>query len=87
MKVHVSAILLLGLIGYASAEMDMGTWCMTYLSTYLEPVSNAHTSGGVPIASSLRPTFAVDSLTSAIRGILFIILLYINGTDIRRSRC
>ncbi|CCT73288.1 uncharacterized protein FFUJ_10028 [Fusarium fujikuroi IMI 58289] len=41
--------------------MNLDTWCVTYLSTYLIPVANPCQSTG---ASSLQPTFAGNSPVS-----------------------
>ncbi|KAF5647970.1 hypothetical protein F52700_1184 [Fusarium sp. NRRL 52700] len=62
MKSHIIVTTVLGASGVLSradhGAMKLDTWCVTYLSTYLVPVSNPGKSTG---ASSLQPTFAGNS--------------------------
>ncbi|KAH7179049.1 uncharacterized protein B0J16DRAFT_166340 [Fusarium flagelliforme] len=75
MKSQIPGISLLGAVGAVSAghyaAVDIDTWCLTYISTYLVPVSvpgdsllpttrnsDAPTTGG-----SLKPTFGRDTST------------------------
>ncbi|KAF5563677.1 hypothetical protein FPHYL_5075 [Fusarium phyllophilum] len=62
MKSRIILTTVLGASGALSTanhgEMSLGTWCVTYLSTYLVPVANPGRSTG---ASSLQPTFAGNS--------------------------
>ncbi|CAJ0555324.1 Ff.00g053890.m01.CDS01 [Fusarium sp. VM40] len=77
MKSHILIATLLGAVGTFSAidqaSMEIDSWCITYLSTYLAPVSNqasvltsterealepiAQESRKLPLVPSVRPTF------------------------------
>ncbi|KAG5659189.1 hypothetical protein KAF25_000391 [Fusarium avenaceum] len=77
MKSHILIATLLGAVGTFSAidqaSMEIDSWCITYLSTYLAPVSNqasalpstkreaiepiAQESRTLPLLPSVRPTF------------------------------
>jgi hypothetical protein len=79
------AVSVLGAIGTVSAghyaAMDVDTWCLTYISTYLAPVSvpgdslsttrnlDAPTTG-----RSLKPTSGRDTSTQTTTGTNFLIL-------------
>lgn len=83
MKTLAFVIALLGVTGVISVtdlgEMEVDSWCVTYVSTYLVPVVNqgdhptiepgeerpaAEDSGRLPFAPSLRPTFARNTSSS-----------------------
>lgn len=83
MKTPAFVIALLGVAGVISMtdleEMEVDSWCVTYVSTYLVPVVNqgdrptiepgeekpaAEDSGRLPFAPSLRPTFARNTSSS-----------------------
>ncbi|KAF4989601.1 hypothetical protein FGRMN_9008 [Fusarium graminum] len=79
MKTLIFAVALLGVTGLCSAndqgEMEMDTWCVTYVSTYLAPAANqgdgptnepgerptGQESGRLPFVPSIRPTFAKNT--------------------------
>ncbi|KAF5664272.1 hypothetical protein FHETE_7154 [Fusarium heterosporum] len=79
MKTLAFGIALLGATSLCSAndqgEMEMDTWCVTYVSTYLAPVANegdrptdesgekstADNSGRLPFVPSIWPTFAKNT--------------------------
>ncbi|KAF4954225.1 hypothetical protein FSARC_12202 [Fusarium sarcochroum] len=84
MKSFIFTAAVLGAVGIFSAadqaSMEMDSWCITYLSTYLGPVSNqasalpsaeqeaeepiAQDSGRLPLAPSILPTFRRNTSTS-----------------------
>ncbi|KAL5625679.1 hypothetical protein FOBRF1_000022 [Fusarium oxysporum] len=65
MKSHIFATTLLGSVGIASAaeypSMVMDTWCITYLSTYLAPIS-----GQPSLSPSRHLTFFGNSSTATV---------------------
>ncbi|TVY65877.1 hypothetical protein Focb16_v009893 [Fusarium oxysporum f. sp. cubense] len=65
MKSHIFATTLLGSVGIASAaeypSMVMDTWCITYLSTYLAPIS-----GQPGLSPSRHLTFFGNSSTATV---------------------
>ncbi|RGP78866.1 hypothetical protein FLONG3_3065 [Fusarium longipes] len=72
MRAFTFGVALLGATGLCLAsdqgEMDMDTWCVTYVSTYLAPVANepggkptAQDSSRVPFNPSIRPTFGKNT--------------------------
>ncbi|KIL90051.1 hypothetical protein FAVG1_06789 [Fusarium avenaceum] len=90
MKTHIFVATLLGAVGTFSApnqaSMEMDTWCITYLSTYLAPVSNqasalpsvdqgaeepiAQESETLPFVPSIRPTFGRNTSVPTTRSTL-----------------
>ncbi|KAH6964885.1 hypothetical protein EDB82DRAFT_528635 [Fusarium venenatum] len=90
MKTHIFTTTLLGAVGIVTAanqaSMDMDSWCITYLSTYLAPVSNqasalpstkreaeesiATDSRRLPLVPSIPLTFGRNTSTPMTRSIL-----------------